>query len=109
MSDQHGDWPRRNTVRDDLQRAWPHFLVCRNIEMSGYHLVRCYGHTAVIVRAAVEDMPGSNVRDADQWIVGRGLNVVSISCALRHPIEEMTGDCVRAAGIESIRSVNDLR
>src|SRR3984885_798141 len=77
--------------------------------MSGNHLVRCYSHTAVIVRAAVEDMPGSNVRDADQWIVGRGLNVVSISCALRHPIEAMAGDCVRAARIENNRSVNDHR
>ena len=46
------------------------------------------GHAAVVVRAAVEDVAGAGVSDAEKRIVGCGLlGSATEGCALGHAVE----------------------
>ena len=57
----------------------------RNVEKaSGHDLRRRNGHAAVVVRAGILHVPIDQVCEAHQGVIGRALDVISVSRALRY-------------------------
>jgi hypothetical protein len=46
----------------------------------------------VIVRFAIEDVASRGVFDLYQWVVGGGLIIIAVHCALREAVELCTSD-----------------
>ena len=65
-----------------------------------HQFVRRDGHAAVIVRAAVKDVAGLQVRDAHQGIVGRGLHIVAVRGAWEL-VEPAPGEHIRLPPADS--------
>src|SRR5262245_66197578 len=65
--------------------------------MSGHKAVECDAHAAVVVGSAIENMSSCVVRKAGKRIVRCRLLIVTVSGPLRHAVEKVTGDNVRAA------------
>ena len=68
----------RDTVNDNNEVASTQLLVRRDIERRGYEIIRCNGHAAVVVRPAELHVPGSPFCDTHEWVVGCGLDIVSV-------------------------------
>src|SRR5215469_1747581 len=100
---------RGNAVGNHNQLAGPRLLVRWNIEVGGDQAVKRDGHAAVVVRAAVKDVPGCVVCNAHERVIGGGLNVVAIRRTLRHSIEEVTGDGIGASRANGRRITLDTR
>jgi hypothetical protein len=81
--------------------------------VGGNQAVKCDGHAAVVVRAAIKHVSGCQICNAHEGIIGGGLNIVAIRRALGHSIEEVTGDsadeCNHQPGISLAEGCFQLR
>src|SRR5580704_19667464 len=84
-----------DTVRNHDQAAGPGLLAGWHIELSGHNSPKRDGHAAVVVRPAVENVPGCLVSDTHQREVRGSLLVIPVGRPLRHTIEQMTGNGIR--------------
>ena len=51
-----------------------------------------YGHTAMVVGPTVEHVARIGIGNADQWVVGVGLTIVSIARTVRHATQPYSAD-----------------
>ena len=77
--------------------------------MRGHQAVEGNRHAAVIVRAAIEHVAGRQVCNAHDRIVGSGLNIIAVRRSLRHSVEEVAGDGVRASRTDGGRGALNAR
>src|SRR5262252_5874022 len=94
----HVEWLGGDPVRDNFELARAFLLLGRHLEGGRDEAVEGDRHAAVVMGAAVEDVPGRVIRDPNDRIVRGGLSIVAVSGSLRHAVEEMSGDLVRPAG-----------
>jgi hypothetical protein len=104
LLNEHEHRIRRDTIRHHLELADAGLLVGGDVEVSGYETIRSDGHRAVIVRPSVLHMPVDDIRDAHQWVIGGGLNVVTVSRALRYAVEPEAEGLIRLPAFQENRS-----